>query len=335
MAKLTLPTVYNAHSSERTLTGMPPLVSSSVTAPDTTDDDRRLGHLLNPDITDAENLTAVLLGFPVDEGVVRNGGRPGAAKAPDCIREWLYSMTPDARRGQTFVDLLNATADAGNLVKDAPLRQLQSELGRELAEYLDRHIVPITMGGGHETAYGHFLGYVESERDVSILNWDAHVDVRPLKNGHPHSGSSFRQALEHQSGRCENYTVAGLQPQSVATAHVQFVENHGGDYLWADGLTKSAVKTVYESTGFPTMVTFDLDAVDQSQAPGVSAPAVGGLDQELWLHAAYHAGRSPQVTSVDLVELNPRVDTDNQTARLAALTVMHILRGLSDRLRDR
>jgi formiminoglutamase len=55
------------------------------------------------------------------------------------------------------------------------------------------------------------------------------------------------------------------------------------------------------------------------------------MDQDLWLHAAYHAGRCPQVTSVDLVELNPRIDVDDRTARLAALTVMQILRGLSDR----
>ena len=82
------------------------------------------------------------------------------------------------------------------------------------------------------------------------------------------------------------------------------------------------------------MVTFDLDAVDQAQAPGVSAPAVNGLDQELWLHAAYRTGRCPQVTSVDVVELNPRVDVDDRTARLAALTVMAVLRGLSDRMQQ-
>jgi formiminoglutamase len=80
------------------------------------------------------------------------------------------------------------------------------------------------------------------------------------------------------------------------------------------------------------MVTFDLDALDQSHAPGVSAPAAGGLSQDLWLHAAYWAGRSPTVTSIDVVELNPTVDVDDRTARLAALTVLEVLRGLTDRL---
>lgn len=311
---------------------MPTRTPPSVSPPDTAADDPRLGHLLGGDPDEPDDLSAVLVGFPVDEGVVRNGGRAGAAEAPNRLRQWLYGMTPDARRQPHFNDLLAATADAGNLAEDGTLQQKQRELARVLGRYLRHDVVPITLGGGHETAYGHFLGYVESERDVSILNWDAHVDVRPTKDGKPHSGSSFRQALGHPSGRCDGYTVAGLQPHSAAAAHVGFVEDHEGTYLWADELTTSAVERLYGDASFPTMVTFDLDAVDQAQAPGVSAPAVGGLDRDLWLHAAYHAGRCPNVASVDVAELNPRVDVDDRTARLAALTVMQFFRGLADRL---
>ena len=64
------------------------------------------------------------------------------------------------------------------------------------------------------------------------------------------------------------------------------------------------------------MSLFDIDAVDQAQAPGVSAPATGGLYAALWLEAAYQAGRSPRVTSCDLVELCPPHDRDGQTARV-------------------
>jgi len=310
---------------------MPTLQPPAVSPPDTAEKDPRLGHLLG---NDSDSPSAILLGFPADEGVVRNGGRPGAAEAPDRMREQLYGMTPDARLGDAFRHLLRHTQDVGNLKDDASLAARQAALGDALAPYLRRETVPIILGGGHETAYGHFLGYVEAERDVTILNWDAHPDVRPLIDGKPHSGSSFRQALEHPSGRCQHYAVAGLQPHSTAEAHLRFMESHDGDYGWAGEVTQSTIAERYETLSGSTMVTLDLDAVDQAQAPGVSAPAVRGLDQDLWLHAAYHAGRCPQVTSVDIVELNPRVDVDDRTARLAALTVMQILRGLSDRLRQ-
>ena len=311
---------------------MPDLTPTSVTAPDTSEDDPRLGHLFGGTDRDVSAASAVLLGFPVDQGVVRNGGRPGAADAPDRLRQWLYRMTPDARRHGAFVDLLRHTVDLGDLSTDASLTILQSHLGEILGAHLRERRVPITLGGGHETAYGHFLGYVEAERDVSILNWDAHADVRPLKDGQPHSGSPFRQALEHPSGRCRQYTVAGLLPHSTAPAHLHFVEKHDGHYVWNEDLSREAVNSLYDRASAPLMVTFDLDALDQTHAPGVSAPAAGGLSQETWLHAAYQAGRSPKVTSIDLVELNPNVDVDDRTARLAALTVMEVLRGLTDRM---
>jgi len=307
---------------------MPSLQPPAIAPPDTAENDPRLGHLLGDD---PEPLSAVLLGFSVDEGVVRNGGRPGAAEAPDRLREQLYGMTPDARRGEAFRHLLRHTQDLGNLKNDGSLATRQAALGKSLASHLRRETVPIILGGGHETAYGHFLGYAKAETDVTILNWDAHPDVRPLIENKPHSGSSFRQALEHPSGCCQHYAVAGLQPHSTAAAHLQFIDDQNGRYAWTDELTRSAITKRYETLSGPTMETFDLDAVDQAQAPGVSAPAVGGLDRDLWLHAAYRAGRCPQVTSVDIVELNPRVDVDDRTARLAALTVMQVLRGLSDR----
>ena len=75
------------------------------------------------------------------------------------------------------------------------------------------------------------------------------------------------------------------------------------------------------------LATFDLDAVDQSQAPGVSAPNACGIDKRLWLYAAYAAGRSSAVRSMDIVELSPPHDRDDHTARLAALTVWEFLVG--------
>ncbi len=80
------------------------------------------------------------------------------------------------------------------------------------------------------------------------------------------------------------------------------------------------------------MATFDMDAVDQAYAPGVSAPTANGLRPELWLRAARMAGRHERVSSFDIVECNPDFDHGSQTARLAALTVWSFLKGLAKRL---
>jgi formiminoglutamase len=297
--------------------------------PDTTADDPRLGHLLGRRAGDAPQV--VLLGFPTDVGVRRNGGRPGPAAAPPEIRRHLARLVPDPRGGEAFVDLVERTQDLGDVPVSGDLEADQERLAALVAAPLARGAFVIVLGGGHETAYGHFLGYVRAERPVAILNWDAHPDVRELKEGRGHSGSPFRQALEHPSRLCRGYRVAGLQPQSSAAAHLAFLAEHAAARVWHDELTAAHVARLYEVADGPTMVTFDIDAVDQAHAPGVSAPATGGLDVPLWLAAAFEAGRCPHVTSCDLVEVNPNYDRDGQTARLAALTVWHILRGLASR----
>ncbi len=307
------------------------LVPTSIPVPDTADDDPRLGRWLAANRS-AEGARVVLVGFPSDEGVRRNGGRPGAADGPDAIRRALYKLTPDAEHPDLFADLLDRTADLGDVPVTGDVEVDQQRLGDVLAPLLADGVVPVVLGGGHETSFGHFLGYVGAVQDVEMLNWDAHADVRPLKDGQAHSGSPFRQALEHTSGRCLRYVVAGLQPHSVARAHLDLIDDHGGEVIWRRNLSEVRIRSIAIGLAEPTLATFDLDAVNAAEAPGVSAPNVGGLPADLWLYAAYEMGRSPLVSSMDVVELNPAFDLDGRTARLAALTVWHFLKGMAERV---
>jgi len=308
------------------------LKTPSVPVPETNEQDPRLGHWLQRDATELNSIDAVLIGFPSDVGVRRNGGRPGASEGPQEIRKQLYKMTPSAEYYQPFVDLLECCTDVGDVRITGDLSADQQSLGKVVAGYLEQGVVPIILGGGHETAFGHFSGYVESDHPTSIFNLDAHTDVRRLKEGKPHSGSSFRQALEHESGCAETYLAAGLQPHSVAKAHLEFISDHGGHYKFRDETNITSISGLFhQHESNRLMVTFDMDAVDQSQAPGVSAPCTNGLPADLWLTAAYLAGRNEDVSSFDVSELNPLHDRDGQTAKLAALTVWHFILGLSQR----
>lgn len=309
---------------------MPELIPPSIPVPDTAPDDPRLGRWLAQN-RKARGARVALLGFPSDEGVRRNGGRTGAAEGPAAIREALYRLTPDAEQPELFADLLARTADLGDVPVTGRVEADQERLGEALAPLLEEGVVPIILGGGHETSFGHFLGYEGAGLEVEILNWDAHADVRPLTEEGAHSGSPFRQALDHAGGRCRRYRVAGLQPQSAAAAHVAFVRERGGEVLWRRSLSEARVQALARSLAHRTLATFDLDAVEAASAPGVSAPGPGGLPVPLWLLAAYEMGRAPHVASVDVVELCPPLDPDGRTARLAALTVWHVLKGLAER----
>ena len=300
-----------------------------------------------------------LLGFPTDEGVRRNGGRPGASEAPQTIADLLMNMTPVvsgamSESGHGFQQSGTASSQPDQdaeppesvlrknhialLERTGPLEMIectgdverdQERLGERVAELLRSGIFPLILGGGHETAYGHFLGYAVAGMDTTIVNLDAHTDVRPLKQGLAHSGSPFFQALTHPSGHCRAYHVCGLNPFSVAEEHATFVQNHGGETHFGAPTPELFHRLVDSGT---VMLTLDMDVVHQADAPGVSAPNAAGIRSERWLDLARTAAANPSVTSLDLCEVNPRYDRDHQTTRLAALTVWTVLLELSKRL---
>ena len=297
--------------------------------------DLRTGDLIGIDRTGEAGVVPgfVLIGCPVDEGVIRNGGRPGASHAPPLIRKHLYKMTPPADRFEPFAAMLEKGLDLGD-VTSAGMEEMQQELADRIAPWLREKVPVIVLGGGHETSYGHYLGYRQAELPHHIINFDAHSDVRPLKKGAGHSGSPFRQILEDRNTFCRSYYVMGLQPNATARDHLEFIQERGGDYAFAPQTDSRLVAGNLGESGqirSRIMVSIDMDVLDQSVAPGVSAPCQDGIPKTLVLDAARMAGKNRAVASIDLVEINPFFDRDDQTSRLGALIIWNFLYGLSVR----
>ena len=289
-------------------------------------DDPKLKDLFGENV---EKPKVRLIGFPSDEGVKINNGRPGASKAPGLIFEELLKLTPHPAHFDRHFKLLKRTERLSLLSCTGDLKSDHERLGKSISNSLSEQVLPVILGGGHETAFGHFLGYAKSGLPVNIVNIDAHTDVRDFKNGKAHSGSPFRQAVEHQSGLCKSYNVYGLNPSSVSVDHLAYVRNQG-DAVFDQSFSADAVLNrinLFDERSI--MITMDMDAVKQADAPGVSAPNALGIKKEDWLQLAYGFGKHPKVTSFDLSEVNPEFDRDNQTVKLAALTVWYFLLGVA------
>jgi formiminoglutamase len=238
------------------------------------------------------------------------------------------------------VDLtVNRPLDLGNVRITGTLAETQEALGEVVGAVLQTGAVPVVLGGGHETAYGHYLGYVAAQMAVGVINFDAHLDVRPLLDGLGHSGSPFRQAMEHPSRPLagDRYVCLGAQPQSVARQHFLYASQRGCVLHWIGPLRQRLRKFFGQEVrrlaelGCHVYVTFDADVVREADVPGVSAPNPRGLRSEQLLWAARVAGLSPHVSSIDLVEISPRLDRDGQSARWAALLIWEFLAGLAER----
>lgn len=297
-------------------------------------DDPRLGEIIekwNGDIAALTPGRGVLVGFPQDEGVRRNQGRTGQAQAPNEIRRWLYRLAAgDAGRG---IDFRRAPPlDAGNIRIEGSLEHSQEALGEVVAGILKAGAVPVVLGGGHETAFGHFLGYVGVRRKVTVINLDAHLDVRPLADGLGHSGSPFRQILEHPSGLAD-YVCLGAQPHSVSEAHLDFLQAHEGRVIWRDEVVARLFEVVEKQMlvdpSRDCWISVDADVAHVADVPAVSAPNANGIAGAEVIETARFAGQSSRVTSFELVEINPALDRDAQSSRWAALVVWSFLVGLA------
>jgi formiminoglutamase len=219
------------------------------------------------------------------------------------------------------------------------LEETQAALGDIVAAVLRTGAIPILLGGGHETAYGHFLGYAADHRRVGIINIDAHLDLRPAADGKGHSGSAFRQALEHRThplpGGC--YVCLGAQPHSVSRQHWRLAGERGCSIRWCNEVRDSLEHHFLDeynrlaAAACQVYITVDADAIRAADVPGVSAPNVSGLSATRVAACARLAGRSQQVSSFDLVEINPRLDRDYQSGRCGALIIWNFLIGLASR----
>jgi formiminoglutamase len=321
-------------------------------------DDPRLGELIefwegNPQALAPGR--AVIVGFPHDQGVKRNHGRPGAAEAPHAIRQALYRLT--RCDPQQNVDLAAARPlDLGNIPGNLHLEDAQQLLGDVVGSLLDVGAIPIVLGGGHETAYGQYLGYVkandtvaprpsgergwgEGRRQVAIINFDAHLDIRLTEGGLGHSGTPFRQAMEHPTHPlpASHYLCIGAQPFAVSSEHARYLGQRGGNILWAADVRDRLPEVLTENLsrldaqGCSIFLSIDADSVHAADVPGVSAPNPAGLRGRDLALCARIAGRFSGVSSFELAEVNPSLDRDHQSARWAALTIWSFLAGIAER----
>ncbi|WP_116205197.1 formimidoylglutamase [Amycolatopsis circi] len=280
-------------------------------------DHRRWHHAVN-EFSSAPGVS--LLGFASDAGVRRNGGRPGAQAGPEAIRKALASFAIQPE----FV-----ISDAGDVVVEGDeLEAGQENLGELVAKQLNDGHLPLVLGGGHETAYGSYLGLARSGlldgKRLGILNLDAHFDLRTADRAS--SGTPFRQiaAREAERGAEFTYAVVGISEPGNTTALFETAAELNVRHLLDLDCQERHLERVLDFVrAFVADVdalylSIDLDVIPAAQAPGVSAPSTLGVPAAVVLEVCRLVARDPKLALADITELNPVYDVDTRTARIAA-----------------
>lgn len=271
------------------------------------------------------NQAFALLGYACDEGVRRNQGRIGAVAGPDAIRRQLAKMPNHLDDGTTILDIGTISCGNGNM------EEAQMALAETVARLLGVNLFPILLGGGHDMTYGHYNGIkkylspLEKNKTIGIINFDAHFDLRSNKNGN-NSGTPFYQIAkdsEQQKFKFK-YLCLGIRRDANIPTLFNTAKKLGVHYIDQRhfnlshlGPTKNKLELFIREIDHIYM-TIDLDGFSSAYAPGVSAASPMGFSPDMVLECLEIIIDSKKMIGMDIAEMNPTYDRDDQTAKLAA-----------------
>lgn len=303
---------------------------------------RRWHQIVQPLTAAAPAGAVALLGFACDAGVARNHGRIGAQAGPDALRAALGNMP--VHQCKTIVDAGNVgCADVAMPGGADGLEAAQAELSGTIAALLQAGLFPLVLGGGHEMAYGSFeglaahLGRQEKVPRIGIVNLDAHFDLRLGQQGS--SGTPFRQIAEDCAARGWPFRYCCLGVSDFANTEALFERAAQLDVVWRRDEEMGAPQipeTVATLQQFLDQVdhvyfTICLDVLPASVMPGVSAPAAHGVALEVVEAVLDVVATCGKLRLADIAELNPALDIDQRSARVAARLVARIANRIANR----
>lgn len=286
-----------------------------------------------PDLKEGQT-GVVILGFMCQEGVRRNGGRLGAVDGPYELRKASANLPVHFPESVQLLDIGNIQCT------DEDLEGAQEALGKMVEMILFKGYRPLIWGGGHEIAYGHYLGIssymkkVYPNKKLGVINFDAHFDLRE-PNPLPSSGTPFYQIAESQKEQDKsfNYLVIGIQKNSNTKKLYDTANELNTKYISGRRLSESdKVAAIHKLSSFIDSVDFIyqttcMDVFAAHFAPGVSASAYNGVEPNpSFMRIFKKVYKSGKIISSDIAELNPRFDIDKRTAKLAAALSFEIVK---------
>lgn len=272
--------------------------------------------LPEPDEVDAGVVT---LGFASDEGNLRNHGAAGAALGPDAIRGVL---------GLVAVHDAQPRYDAGTIHVGGDLERGHDELSAAIETIARAGHLPIVLGGGHEAGFGSHRGiYRALGTSPAIVNLDAHLDLRAAER--PTNGTPFRQVRE-LVGEEFRYSVLGVSVPNNTDFLFNAAGEFGADVTTDDELNAMSPQEAADHAlalvegAEHIHLTVDIDVLSEALAPGTGSPAAVGVELGRIRAICTGLAATGRLKLVDVVEVNPRLDHNNQTARVAARLIHEI-----------
>lgn len=275
---------------------------------------------LYPATRELDDVDIAIMGVPFDSGVTN---RPGARSGPRAIRNcsqltncfsypWDYKISNEAK----IIDY----GDVGYYVGAQTTQFMLDETYKHAKRILSGGSKLLTLGGDHTIPYGMVRAASERFGKLALLHFDSHQDSTPSENGNV-SHANF--AYDLQAEGC-------IDPSRSAQVFIRTEMTECGynifyaqDAVFMD-MEELADKLKAIVGNMPVYITFDIDALDPSAAPGTGTPVIGGPSTAQVRKLLYNL-KGINVVAADLVEVLPAYDHSEITALAAATVAQDLL----------
>jgi agmatinase len=248
-----------------------------------------------------EKARAVVIPFGLEASVSYGGGTAAGPAAILAASHQLELFDEEVWR-EPYLDYgiaaVRAPAIAGSI--EGALTQLAALVG----QVLDERRFPLVLGGEHSLTAGAIRPFAERNKDLVVLQFDAHADLRDGYLGERYShASAMRRVLDHAHVELVSVGIRAISKEEAefASANPDRVHIHWGkdQAVWdIDEIVKPLV-------GRPVYVTFDVDGLDGAVMPATGTPTPGGMSYALALAILRRAAEVGSIIGADIVELAP------------------------------
>ncbi|RUX19386.1 agmatinase [Mesorhizobium sp. M2A.F.Ca.ET.037.01.1.1] len=277
-----------------------------------------------PAVGSAEGLDIALVGIPWDGGTTN---RAGARHGPREVRNYSSLMRSTHHVFKTEPFKIANVADVGDLaVNPIDLQDSLRLIERGIAEIVAAHALPLSVGGDHLVTLPVLRAVARKER-IGLIHFDAHSDTNDTYFGDNRftHGTPFRRAIEEDLLDPHRVVQIGIRGSLYSPQEHDWAKAQGVRIVYMEEFSsrgpEAVMAEVRDIVGTsPTYVTFDIDSIDPSMAPGTGTPEIGGFTTREAQHLVRQLD-GLNLIGADVVEVAPPFDLAGMTA-IAGATIM-------------
>tara|TARA_Y100001958_G_scaffold149370_1_gene131934 strand:+ start:670 stop:1545 length:876 start_codon:yes stop_codon:yes gene_type:complete len=187
---------------------------------------------------------------------------------------------------------------------DKNIKKALNEISIINEKILNKKLFPLTLGGEHSITPGCIKPFVKKFKNLCILHFDAHADLRDSYNGEKFShASAIRRCLDYK-----NISVVSFGIRNISQTEVIFLKKNKKriNIFWAKNKKRWDLKKFKKLIKNKNVyITFDVDGFDSSLMPATGTPEPGGLFWDETLNIIKTAAKYSNIVGADINELSP------------------------------